>query len=110
VIQEARLGEEQIREIAQRIAERFHPRRIILFGSYARGDASGGSDVDLFVEMETPRRPPDRSIEVSAIFGLRSWPLDVVVYTPEEVERLRHVTGSLMARIEAEGRVLYERA
>jgi hypothetical protein len=60
--------------------------------------------------METPRRPPDRSIEVSAIFGLRSWPLDVVVYTPEEVGRLRHVTGSLMARIEAEGRVLYERA
>ena len=58
--------------------------------------------------MQTSRRPPERAIEVSAAFGLRPWPLDVVVYTPEEVQRLRGVSGTLLSVIEKEGKVLYE--
>ncbi|MEY4704847.1 MAG: hypothetical protein RL042_1049 [Nitrospirota bacterium] len=95
--------------VTKTIVERFHPKRIMVFGSHARGDAGPDSDLDLFVEMETPRRPPDRAIEVSEIFGLRSWPMDIVVYTPEEVRRLRHVNGTLLSVIEKEGKVLYER-
>ena len=60
--------------------------------------------------METDARPPERAANVAALFGLRRWALDVVVYTPEEVERLRGVGGTLLAQIEADGRVLYERA
>jgi len=95
--------------LAREIARRLRPRRIVLFGSRARGDEAPG-DTDLFVEMETDRRPPERAAEVTALFGLRPWSLDVVVYTPAEVERLRAVPGSLVAQVEAEGRVLYERA
>lgn len=51
---------------------------------------------------------PDRAIEVSEAFGLRPWSMDIVVYTPEEVRRLRHVNGTLLAVIEKEGKVLYE--
>jgi hypothetical protein len=69
-----------------------------------------GIDVDLLVEMESERRPPELEIEVSSIFGLRKWPLDAVVYTPSEVERLRSVRGTLMSIIEAEGEVHYERS
>ena len=78
------------------------------FGSHARGEAGPESDLDLFIGMETPRRPPDRAIEVSEAFGLRAWPMDIVVYTPEEVRRLRHVKGTLLSVIEKEGKVLYE--
>ncbi|MBI4964305.1 MAG: nucleotidyltransferase domain-containing protein [Desulfomonile tiedjei] len=99
----------ELEAIAQKIAERFQPVRIVVFGSHARGEAGEDSDLDLFVEMESDQRPPERAIEVSAIFGLRQWPLDVVVYTPEEVERLRKVRGTLLSIIEAEGEVLYER-
>jgi len=98
-----------LEQITYTIVERFRPRRIILFGSHARGDATAESDLDLFIEMETQARPPERAIEVSSIFGLRPWSLDVVVYTPEEVERLRKVNGTLLSLIEAEGKVLYER-
>jgi hypothetical protein len=49
-------------------------------------------------------------VEIASIFGLRPWPLDVVVYTPAEVERLRNVRGTLLSIIEAEGRLLYERS
>lgn len=94
--------------VTKTIVERFHPKRIMVFGSHARGDAGPDSDLDLFVEMDTHRRPPDRAIEVSEIFGLRSWPMDIVVYTSEEVRRLRHVNGTLLSVIEKEGKVLYE--
>lgn len=103
------LHEPLLDHVTKTIVNRFHPKRIMVFGSHARGDAGPDSDLDLFVEMDTPRRPPDRAIEVSEIFGLRSWPMDIVVYTPEEVRRLRHVNGTLLSVIEKEGKVLYER-
>jgi len=97
-----------LEQVTRTIVERFHPKRIVLFGSHARGDAGSDSDLDVFIEMQTSRRPPERAIEVSAAFGLRPWPLDVVVYTPEEVQRLRGVSGTLLSVIEKEGKVLYE--
>ena len=99
---------ELLEQVTRKIVDRFHPRRIILFGSRARGESTSTSDVDLFIEMETQARPPERAVEVSSVFGLRSWSLDVVVYTPEEVQRLRKINGTLLSMIEAEGKVLYE--
>ena len=98
-----------LEHITRTIVEKFNPRRIVLFGSHARGEAKPESDLDLFVEMETTARPPDRAVEISSVFGLRRWSMDLVVYTPEEVERLRGVNGTLLSVIEAEGKPLYER-
>ena len=95
--------------IVDTIVERLRPRRIVLFGSRARGDAAPDSDFDLFIEMESDRRPPERSAQVAALFPLHPWPMDVVVYTPAEVLRLRGVRGTLLSMIEAEGKVLHER-
>lgn len=100
---------ELIQHVADTIVDRFDPERIILFGSQARGDAGPDSDLDLFVEMDTTLRSPQRTIAIGSIFGLHNWPMDVVVYTPEEVERRRRVKWSLVNTIENEGRVLYER-
>ena len=104
------LSPEHLRDVTERIVDQFHPRRVVLFGSHARGGAGRDSDLDLFVEMETDARPPERAARVAALFGLRRWSLDVVVYTPQEVERLRGVRGTLLSQIEADGQVLYERA
>ena len=104
------MNRKQLEEVAATIAERFNPVRIVVFGSHARREARENSDFDLFVEMETDQRPPERAIEVSAVFGLRSWPLDVVVYTPTEVDWLRRVSATLLSVIEAEGEIVYERS
>jgi predicted nucleotidyltransferase len=101
------VNENLLQEITRRIAEGFHPERIVLFGSRARGDAREGSDVDLFVEMESTLPPPERAIAISRLFGLREWGLDLVVYTPAEVARLRPVGGTLLQTIEREGKLLY---
>lgn len=97
-----------IEQIARAIAERFRPRRIVLFGSRARGDHHPDSDIDLFVEMESALRPPERASAISAAFGLHPWAMDVIVYTPQEVDRFRNVIGTLLYTIEREGRLLYE--
>jgi predicted nucleotidyltransferase len=103
------VDEAVVSRVVDRIVRTFRPRRVILFGSHARGEARPDSDLDLFIEMETPRRPPDRAIEIRQIFGLHAWPMDIVVYTPQEVEQLRRVRGTLVNTVEAEGKVLYER-
>jgi predicted nucleotidyltransferase len=99
---------ELLKEVTKTIVERFHPKRILLFGSHARGEAGPDSDLDLFIEMESNLRPPRRAAAVSAVFGLRRWPLDLIVYTPEEVRRLRGKSDTLLSMIEKEGKVLYE--
>jgi len=79
-----------IQAIAQTIKEKFSPRRVILFGSYGYGvPATKGSDIDLFVIMNTSLPVKKQAFLIrreltSAI------PLDVIVRTPEQVEeRLR---------------------
>lgn len=95
--------------IVTAIAERFEPQRIVLFGSQAREEADGESDFDLFVEMTSDLSPPERAALISSIFGLRSWSLDLIVYTPAEVQQQRELPGSLIHEIESEGKLVYER-
>jgi predicted nucleotidyltransferase len=97
-----------IEQIARTIVDAFHPRRIVLFGSRARGDARADSDVDLMVEMDSDLRPLERMRRVYQACRDRSLPLDVVVFTPEEVTRQRHQKNSLVSAIESEGKVIYE--
>jgi predicted nucleotidyltransferase len=105
---QATLESPPLDRIISAIVEAFHPRRIVMFGSRARGDARPDSDLDLMVEMETSLSPPRRAMAIDALFGLRGWAMDVLVYTPAEVEEQRHFRNSLVRVIEAEGKVLYE--
>lgn len=105
----AEVDEALLREIVRRIVECCAPRRIILFGSRARGAHRPDSDVDLFVEMETAAKPFERRARIRALFRDRRWGLDILVYTPAEVAQRRDSLVSLVPIIEQEGHVLYER-
>lgn len=102
------MREPPIQEIVEKIVEAFHPRRIVLFGSRARGEQDAESDVDLLVEMETGLQPLQRRLAVDRLFGLRDWPMDVFVYTPEEVEQTRDTVGTLTYAALREGETVYE--
>lgn len=103
------IDEDLIRSVTRAIVERFDPERVIVFGSHARGEAELDSDLDLFVEMESSKSPGDRIVEIRRSFGIHPWPMDLVVYTPEEVERLKDVHGTLLSTILREGRTVYDR-
>ncbi len=59
--------EPPVEEIVRKIAEAFGSRRIVMFGSRARGDTGPDSDLDLMVEMETHERPAQRVRVISAV-------------------------------------------
>ena len=108
---EASLSEEKIlSDLTRLLVERFGARKVVLFGSRARGDARHDSDFDLFVEMESEERPPERNARILEAIGLRPWSLDLVVYTPDEVRRVRRIPGTLLSIIDAEGKILHDAA
>jgi predicted nucleotidyltransferase len=97
-------------EIARRIVDRFAPENLIVFGSAARGTTGPDSDVDLLVviPVEGSRRRLATEID-RALIGIPV-PVDVIVVTPEELERDRDQVGTVIRPALREGRVLYERA
>jgi uncharacterized protein len=100
--------EPAIDAIVTTIAERFRPRRIILFGSRARGDHRPGSDIDLFIEMEVE---PDiegreRVRRIHRAFDPYPCAMDIIVYTPEEVATRKQAAASLVSTVLREGKVL----
>lgn len=80
-------------------------RRIILFGSRARGRPRRGSDIDLLVIMDDGRTFKERMREIYARLETEA-DVDILAYSPEEFERIRN--RSFFRRILAEGKVLYE--
>jgi predicted nucleotidyltransferase len=96
--------------MTERIVRGFHPERIILFGSYARGDMREESDVDLLVVMPdgTDRRQAAVAIH-SALSGL-GVAKDVVVTTPSEIAQRGNLIGTVLYPALHEGKVLYDRA
>jgi len=95
--------------IVRRIVETVQPEKIILFGSRARGDARPISDFDFLVikESNEPRHRRDVPLYV-ALAGL-SVAVDVMVYTPDEVEEWSAVPQAFVTTAVREGKVLYER-
>ncbi len=98
-----------IEEMVRRLIERFDPDQIILFGSEARGTADAGSDVDLLVVMPVVGSKRAKRIELRLALHDIQVPKDIVVVTPEELERDRDVPGTLVRPALAEGKVLYAR-
>jgi predicted nucleotidyltransferase len=99
----------QIREVVREIAEKFHPEKVILFGSYAYGKPTIDSDVDLLVVMESEERPARRAIRVAHELLDIPFPMDILVRTPAEVVKRLQMEDYFMREVVQQGRVLYER-
>ena len=104
------ISQGKIQAMATRIVERFAPVRIVLFGSYARGEATEDSDVDLLVEFEhDPRPDPWRNPIHRMLVEEFVVPMDVIISTSEAVRKHRNSRYSLIHAAFQEGKVLYER-
>jgi len=98
-----------VMEITDVIKKHFQPQKIILFGSYAWGKPTPDSDIDLFLIMNSKLRRDDRSVQISDLFPTRRFPMDIIVYTPEEVERSLERGNPFTKEILSKGKVLYEK-
>ena len=103
------ISTEQLDDIIDRIVERCKPEKIILFGSYARGDARQDSDIDLLVVAETDLPLRERFPTIRAVLADFPAAFDVFWKTPEEYRRWRNVVNHVVYYAEKYGRIVYER-
>jgi len=100
-----------IREMVDRIVRGFAPEQVILFGSYARGEAGPDSDVDLAVIF--PRlegRRIDKAVQIRVALHAMGLAKDVIVLTSDDFDEQKDAVGTLGYILAHEGKVLYARA
>ncbi len=103
-------SESAIQQAVERIAAQFQPHKIILFGSSARGQGGPDSDADLLVVMPVTGSKRQQAVQIDLALEGIPIPIDLIVATPEEVEKYRDVSGTTIGEAVCEGKILYERA
>ncbi len=101
------MNNEFISIMTDRIVQGFDPLQIILFGSQARGDADQQSDIDLLVIFAEGTDKRKTAVDIRVALADLPVAKDIVVSTPEELERHRTRIGSVLRFAQREGKVLY---
>jgi predicted nucleotidyltransferase len=105
------LDNELLQALVRSIVAAVRPEKVVLFGSFARGDAGPDSDVDLFVQVDPGRDPGEvTTAAYAAIRPLRARlrrGVDIVVKERSFVERYGDLVGTVVRPVLREGKVLY---
>jgi len=102
------ISHEILDEVARRIVENFHPEKIILFGSQARGTADSHSDVDLLVISAIKEKRRKLMVDMRSVLNELEYAFDLIILTREEFERDRKIPGTVGRYASKEGKVIYE--
>jgi predicted nucleotidyltransferase len=103
------LTDDLIRAMVTRIAEHLHPEKVVVFGSYATGTPTADSDLDLLVVMDSDQPAYKRGLPIRRLFNPQPCPMDVLVYTPREVEYWNGTVNHIITEAFESGRVYYKR-
>ena len=98
----------KIYEIVSSIAKNFAPEKIILIGSYAAGNPSADSDLDLLIVKVTNKPKQHRSFDIRKSLIGSMIPIDILVYTPEEFNEEKSKDISFISYALKTAKVLYE--
>ena len=104
-----RVDHHLIEEIVRRIVEAVHPEKIILFGSYAYGKPNEESDIDILVVTRSNLPRYKRSIPIYRVLADLLIPMDVLVYTPQEIEAWKDVPQAFITTVLKRGEAVYEK-
>ncbi|MBI3538543.1 MAG: nucleotidyltransferase domain-containing protein [Chloroflexi bacterium] len=105
----ARISPDAITDVARRIAEKFDPEQIVLFGSYAYGKPNLESDVDLLIVMNTKQRPLAKQLEIARALSPHPFGMDILVRSPAQIKQRIAMGDYFLRAITAKGKLLYER-
>ena len=101
------IDEKKLESIKNRIVEAVSPEKIILFGSYASGESTEDSDIDIVVIWDTDLNPHKRNLFLSRLFLKRNFSLDIFAFTKKEAEKLKEVAGTILYEAFHHGKVIY---
>ncbi|MCB9365773.1 MAG: nucleotidyltransferase domain-containing protein [Calditrichaeota bacterium] len=97
----------EIQKFCDEVVEKFHPEKVILFGSYAYGDPTEDSDVDIFVLMDHEGRELDAMTKIRTETQHR-FPMDLVVRSPQTLKQRLEWNDWFLWDIVHKGKVLYD--
>ena len=100
-------NQKEIKKITDQIVKKYKPEKIILFGSYAWGKPNKDSDVDLFIVKNTKETRTKRHLKVDRILLNRTFPLDILVYTPKEIKERLSLGDFFIKDIAQKGKTIY---
>jgi predicted nucleotidyltransferase len=101
------VSEQEINKIIYRIVEFYQPEKIILFGSYALGNANENSDLDLLLIKDTAEPPINRAEGIHKVLRDLFLPMDILVYTPSEISKDQDRKFTFIHDILKTGKILY---
>lgn len=101
--------ESEIDDLIRRIVARVQPEKVIIFGSYAKGVPTINSDLDVFVIKQTDLPMANRADDLAPMLANTLLPVDVHIYTPEEVEEYRKEQFSFVNSVLKSGKTVFER-
>lgn len=102
------ISSEQIQQAVKRLVAAASPSKVILFGSYARGEATEDSDLDLMVIENEVQNAGEEMIRLHRVVGDVGVGVDLLVYSDREASRRSQVPGTLLYWAFKEGKVLYD--
>ena len=103
-----RVDMKSIKDKIHKIVKKYKPEKIILFGSYATGNPTPDSDVDLLVIIDTKQPTWDVSVDISLMLK-HSFPMDIIVKTPQEIKKRLNYGDYFIKDIIETGKIIYER-
>lgn len=103
------LTEQHIQRLVDQIAQRIEPEKIIVFGSYAKGQAMPHSDLDLLVIKDTPLPPEIRIANLRPLLANMLTRVDVQWHTPQEVAAYANEKHSFLYSVIKTGKVYFEK-
>ena len=103
------INESKLKQIAARIGIAANAERVVLFGSHARGEANENSDVDLMIIAESNLPRFKRSRKLYTLLKPYPFAMDLLVYTPQEVEKGKRSDVTFISMVLKEGKTLYVR-
>lgn len=102
--------EKEIKAITEQIVKKYKPQKIILYGSFARGDFKKDSDIDMLIIKKSNKPRPERASDVYRLIWDvdRTLPFEPLVFTPKELEQQLKLGDPFFLTILKEGKVLHE--
>jgi predicted nucleotidyltransferase len=93
--------------VVSRIVDFYQPEMVVLFGSYATGNAHEGSDLDLLLVKQTNENPLNRAAGLRRALRDILIPMDILVYTPSEIAKDKERKFTFIHDVLKSGKVLY---
>jgi len=99
--------EKELKNVVEKIVRGYSPEKIILFGSFSRKNVQDPGDMDLIVIKSTDQDPWERAASVDEIIE-HNVPVDILIYTPEEIRKRRAMHDEFVEEFSVKGKVVYD--